>query len=638
MNYKNIILIGQPNSGKSTIFNVLSDIKTSTSNFAGSSGEIGETIISFAGEGWRLYDLPGVYSLNPTQESERITLEFLTHTKIDLIINVVDSTSVTRSLELTCELLELGLPMIIALNMIDEASAHGVEIDTNMLSLEIGKPVVPTSALKGKGIKQLLEAGENYIRKVPSYSFCPGFTRHIEGRIAEIEKAMVTNPFPNISRRFLAVKAIEYPAIIPPADFAYVKDLVLAFEKESRLMHNMDGFESISYERHHLAMKVSEKVSKFVARHSRSRSDKLDDALLHPLWGQLIMILFFFVYFFAIFFVGSTLSSLVEPLIASIGESFAPLKESHEFLWFSINGAYMGFAGVVGIVLPYFLPLVLITSLFEESGYLSRVAFLSDGLFHRIGLHGKSAIPLILGFGCAIPAIYATRILENRRDRQITSVLLQFIPCSARIAVIFALAAAFTGPVWAVIIFAYVLFVIALSGKIMSKLLTMPIGLVLEIPRLKVPSVGLSLSKTWMKLKDFSKEALVFLVLGSIVLGWIEYFKVAYYIDIALSPLTGFILGLPEQIGSTLIFGFLRKELIIVMATQALQVQSIAELPLTTNQIITFIVFVTFYLPCLTTFVVLTKEFGKKFSLAAAGFSVLVATVSALLFRIALSL
>lgn len=638
MSYKNIILIGQPNSGKSTIFNVLSDIKTSTSNFAGSSGEINETIISFGGEGWRLYDLPGVYSLNPTQESERITLEFITKTQIDLIINVVDATSLTRSLELTCELLELGLPMIVALNMMDEASAHGVSIDTVALAAEVGNPVVETSALKGKGIKQLLEAGENYIRLKKTNTNCPRFTRHIEGRVAEIENAMVTNPFPSISRRFVAIKAIEYPSIIPTADFAPLNDIVQDFEKESRLMHNMDGFESISYERHHLAMKVSEKVSKFVARRSRSRSDIMDDALLHPLWGQLIMLCFFFIYFFAIFYVGSLLSALVEPMIVSLGESFAPLKESNEFLWFSINGAYMGFAGVVGIVLPYFLPLVLITSLFEESGYLARVAFLSDGLFHRIGLHGKSAVPLILGFGCAIPAIYATRILENKRDRQITSVLLQFIPCSARIAVIFALTAAFTGPVWAVIVFAYVLFVIAASGKIMSKMLTMPIGLVLEIPRLKVPSLSLSFAKTWMKTKDFAKEAVIFLVLGSIVLGWIEYFNVAYYIDLTLSPITGFVLGLPDQLGSTLVFGFLRKELIIVMASQALQVQSIAELPLTSDQIITFIIFVTFYFPCLTTFVVLSKEFGKKFSFAAASFSVLVALVSATLFRLILSI
>lgn len=245
MSYKNIILIGQPNSGKSTIFNVLSDIKTSTSNFAGSSGEINETIISFGGEGWRLYDLPGVYSLNPTQESERITLEFITKTQIDLIINVVDATSLTRSLELTCELLELGLPMIVALNMMDEASAHGVSIDTVALAAEVGNPVVETSALKGKGIKQLLEAGENYIRLKKTNTNCPRFTRHIEGRVAEIENAMVTNPFPSISRRFVAIKAIEYPSIIPTADFAPLNDIVQDFEKESRLMHNMDGFESI---------------------------------------------------------------------------------------------------------------------------------------------------------------------------------------------------------------------------------------------------------------------------------------------------------------------------------------------------------------------------------------------------------
>ena len=143
-----------------------------------------------------------------------------------------------------------------------------------------------------------------------------------------------------------------------------------------------------------------------------------------------------------------------------------------------MHGAVQGFIGIVGIVLPYFIPLVLLTAIFEETGYLSRVAFLIDGLMHKIGLHGKSVVPIILGFGCSVPAIYATRMIENPRDRMITAVLIPFVPCSARIAVIFALSAAFTGPFWAVVVFAYVIFILALHGKVMSKFLSKPTGLI----------------------------------------------------------------------------------------------------------------------------------------------------------------
>jgi ferrous iron transport protein B len=294
----------------------------------------------------------------------------------------------------------------------------------------------------------------------------------------------------------------------------------------------------------------------------------------------------------------------------------------------------MGLAGVLGIVFPYFLPLVFLTSLFEDTGYITRIAFLLDGIMHKIGLHGKSVAPFILGFGCSVPALYSTRMIENKRDRMITGVLVPFVPCTARIAVIFALTAAFAGPVWAIVVFFFVLLVISISSKLMSKLLSKPTGLIMDIPNLKLPSAKISLKRTWYKIKDFTREAFLFLIGGSIVLGWIEYFQVEKYINTLFAPVLTYILGLPEQLGSTLVFGFLRKELIIVMANQAMGVPTLSELPMTLAQIMIFIIFVTLYFPCLATLVVLWKEFGKKTALAASIFSVIVATFSAFLFRI----
>lgn len=634
MNIKKIVLIGQPNCGKSSIFNVLSDIKTSTSNFTGTTVSASESLINVNFETVKLIDLPGTYSLNPTQGEEKVTLDYIVNNNIDLIINVIDANSLTRSLELTIELLELGLPMIVALNMIDEAEAHGIQIDTNALEQKLKTRVFPTAAIKGKGVKELIDEAAKQLDEKHVINFEHYFTKHIENAIDNIDAKIETNPYPNLSSRFIALKAVEYPDILPENVLTQIKDLTKEFEIETKTLHNMDGFESIAYERHHLAMKISEETMKFVKRNKRLFSEKLDDYLLHPVFGHFFILAFFFIYFFTIFVVGTNISNLLEAPLDSLGTYLNPLKTSAPFLWYTLNGAYMGLVGIVGIVLPYFLPLIFLTVIFEELGYLSRVAFLVDGLFHKIGLHGKSVVPMILGFGCSVPAIYATRIIDNKRDKEISAMLIPFIPCSARIAVIFALTAAFTGPIWALVVFAFVLLIIAISGKIMSKYSSQAIGLVLEMPRLKMPGLGIALKKTWYKIRAFIKEAIPFLMIGSVVLGWIEYFNVASYLNIFFSPILKYILGLPQELGSTLIFGFFRKELILVMMSQALGAQSLSAIHLPVAQIVIFIIFVTLYFPCFTTFVVICKEFSWKLGLKTAVFSILMATVSAFLFRL----
>ena len=316
---------------------------------------------------------------------------------------------------------------------------------------------------------------------------------------------------------------------------------------------------------------------------------------------------------------------------------YEPLKLISPFLWYTLDGLFQGIAGSIGIVLPYFLPLLILTSLFEDTGYMSRIAFLLDGLFHRIGLHGKSVAPFIMGFGCTVPALYATRIIENERDRLITGVLINFIPCSARLTVIFAISSAFTGPIWTAFIFFFVLLIIAINGKILSYFFTKPTGLILEIPNLKLPSLRTTFKKTQFKVKEFLKVAVPYLILGSIVLGWFEYFGASKILNSFFSPLVTNVLGLPEQLGSTLIFGFLRKELIIVMASQAMGVKSFSQLGLTTAQALVFTIFVILYIPCISTFAVFWKEFGAKTVVLTTIFSITMATLCGLFFKIILN-
>lgn len=630
------VLIGQPNSGKSTLFKVLSDIKITTS---GPTVEINSTDINLYGDTLRLIDLPGLFSLNYLHPAEEITVKFLLHQKIDLIINVVDASMLTRSLELTIELLELGIPVIIALNLEDVAEKQGHIIDSKKLSEILNVPTVPTQAIYGKGAKNLLDEIKklltNPIRKQKYFTF----THHLEEEICFIEQKIKEHINGNdVTPRFYAIKAIENPSMLSKNIIEHIEDEQKQVIENLQKVHKMDGFECISYERHHLAMKISEQVCIIKPSRKTPFINKFDNLLLHPIFGYFFLIGFFFLYFFLIFIVGDFLAGLAEKPLNLLAIEIDKLKEYNDFLFHTVNGAFQGFSGILGIVLPYFIPLVLLTSIYEETGYLSRVAFLIDGLMHKIGLHGKSVVPIILGLGCSVPAIYATRMIENPRDRMITAVLIPFVPCSARIAVIFALAAAFTGPFWAIVIFAYVILVIALHGKVLSKFLTKPTGLILDIPRLQRPSLRGSLKSTWLRTKDFLKEASVFLLLGSIVLSWIEYFHAADFLNKLFEPILTYILGLPQELGSTLIFGFLRKELILVMANQSLGVHFIHELPLNIIQVVSFIVFVTFYFPCLTTFVVILKEFGAKVVFFSAILSLVVATFSAYLFKIILSL
>lgn len=632
---RTIVLIGQPNSGKSTLFRVLSDIKSADT---GSTVDIKSTAINIHGLEFNLIDLPGIYSLNYTQPAEEMTSKFLMNQNIDLVINVIDASMLTRSLELTVELLELGIPVVAALNLQDEAERRGISINKEMLETLLGIPVISIHATHGKGAKELVDSCYRTINKPNKNQKPIEYTHHLEVHIEALAKSIAAHTKGmNGSPRYYAVKALENPSMLPEGIVNAVHIQREEIERDMYEHHKKDMFETVSYERHHISMSISEKIS--ITNKSRKMPlvEKFDSFLLHPIFGYFFLIIFFFLYFFSIFVIGNFLSGLTSPPLEWLGTLFEPLKADQPFLWNTINGAYMGVVGILGIVLPYFLPLVLLTSLYEESGYLARVAFLVDGLMHRIGLHGKSVAPFILGFGCSIPAIYATRMIENRRDRIVTAALIPFVPCSARIAVIFALTAAYTGPIWAFIIFAYVLLMIAIHGKVLSKFLSKPVGLIMDIPRLKAPSAKSSIKKTWIKIVDFIKEAIVFLVLGSIALGWVEYFNAAHYLNILFAPVLDFVLGLPEALGSTLFFGFFRKELILVMASQSLGVSSISHLPLTPEQIVVFIVFVTFYFPCFTTFVVIWKEFGWKVVLLSSVISMVVAAVSGFIFKVILA-
>jgi ferrous iron transport protein B len=267
-------------------------------------------------------------------------------------------------------------------------------------------------------------------------------------------------------------------------------------------------------------------------------------------------------------------------------------------------------------VLPYLLPFLVGLALLEDSGYLPRVAFLMDNLMHRLGLHGKSIIPFILGYGCSVPAVMATRIMESPRDRFVVALLAILIPCSARSVIIFALVAYAIGPWWALGVYFLNLVVIAVLGRVSTWMLAeVSPGLIMEIPEYRRPTLITVLRKSWRSLKDFIVVAWPILIVGSVVLSLLKYYKLESLLNQALAPLTS-LLGLPSVVGTTLIFGIMRKELSLVMLNEALGTTQLSTV-LTQTQLLTFTVFVLFYIPCASTIAALSREIGWRGAAAA---------------------
>jgi ferrous iron transport protein B len=635
-----VVFIGQPNSGKSTLFNSIAGNKAETSNFPGTSIKHTHSRVNIEGRLLDIVDLPGTYSLCSTDPAERVVLTHLFGEKPDLVVNVVDASTLSRGLELTLELIELGYPMVVALNMIDVAERKGVRTDPAGIERLLGVPVVATVAAHGRGVKELLDRAFDVLDKGESPRSLR-FSDDVEDQVAEIERALPPG-FPLVSNaRFTAVKLIE-TAGHACGDFlgAVEPGLKAAIDRAREAIERRRGspaYEAISAERHHLAMKISEEGSRLLHGKRMTWDERVDAVLMHPFLGYVILAAVFVAFFFIIFEVGSPLESL---LLGPFSKLKAALSSrlGDGLLFYLAEGLIQGVGGGVAIVLPYFLPLLFLMSALEDLGYLARAGFLLDAFMHRIGLHGKSISPFILGFGCNVPAIVSTRILESQRDRILTSILIPFIPCSARTTIVLALVAFYLGPLWAMGFYAANILVVAVVGWIISRFIKEPSpGLILEIPSLKAPRIGSILRKTWLQIYSFVKFAWPILIVGSLVLSLLSYVRADRWINDVLAPLVVKGLGLPHELGVTLVFGFLRKELSLIMMLQALDVdyQSVMTV-ISREQIVVFTVFISFFIPCLSTFAILWKEIGKKWALLSAGLSVGVALVLSWAVRLAL--
>lgn len=565
-----IALIGQPNCGKSTLFNQVAGYKAETGNFSGTTVTFTESKVRVAGEVVEIVDLPGAYTLEANSPAEREAACYLRSNEVDVIVNVVDASRLALGLELTLELLPLNKPVVLALNMMDEADRVGLRIDGPGLQKELGMPVLPLVASKGRGVKGV-------------------FLKAFEvGRNGSNRKQ---------AQRGEAEAGGNFLEKVEPG------------------------------QRHEQARNLAQKYVQQGERRISVR-DRLDDLLLHPLWGYIILLFILFLFFQAVYGIGQ----LIEPPLLAFFDAItrgvlAPFG-SDSLLGEIILGVMQGIAAGIAIVLPYLLPFLFGLGVLEDIGYLPRVAFLMDALMHRIGLHGKAIVPFILGYGCNVPAVMSTRALDEPRDRYLAAALATLVPCAARLAVVFGLVAFYLGPLAAFALYLFNLLVIALTGRILSGLMPEDTpGLILEMPTYRIPTLKNVTGKAWFRVREFVVEAWPILIAGSAILAALNYFNTAIAFNWLVRPLT-WSLGLPAEVGVPLIFGILRKELSLVMLGQALGTVNF-NVALSIPQMVTYATFVMFYLPCLATLSVLRRELGTRAMLAISALTVVVALIAA---------
>jgi ferrous iron transport protein B len=631
-----IAMAGQPNCGKSTIFNSIAGYKAITSNFPGTTVKYTETRTHIFGYTCHCIDLPGTYSLTAGDAAELEARRHLLSGEVDVIINVVDASLLIRSLELSLQLLELEVPMVLCLNMIDEAQRKGIQIDVQKLSGLLGIPVIPTIATTGKGLKELfIEVLSLYEEKKKGKTL--KFSKDIEETIKELESDLksVWKEDNKVPLRFFSIKLLENDELFVNEirHTPYSFDRLRLFQERLEQAHGVASDEVISSERHALAMNLFEQASKVIHPPKKDIRIGIDHWVMHKFFGYLILAAVFYGFFNFIFGIGGYIE---EPLIGIFDQWIKTLEGylgEGSLSFFLSKGVLQGITGGIAIVLPYLVPFLIGLSILEDIGYLPRVAFLMDVFMHRIGLHGKSIIPFILGYGCSVPAVMATRILEFPQHRFIVSILTTMIPCAARITIIFALVAFLISANAALAIFALNLLVVAVSGKILTTLYPQAnLGLILEIPAYQLPPLRNTLKKSWYRIQEFIVIAWPILIVGSALLALMEYGGIERYINWFTSPLTH-LLGLPFSVGTTLIFGLLRKELSMIMLTQALGTSQVLTV-MTKAQVMVFTVFVTFYIPCLATIAALWKEIGKKGALLAILFTLSVAFILAIMTRV----
>ena len=597
-----ILLIGQPNVGKSSLLNALVGPRVTVSNYPGTTVEITKAKKKFNNTEIEFVDTPGIYSISDRSEEEKVTEKALFEEDKDATITITDATSLERSFYMVLQILEAQVPTVLALNFVEDAKKKGIEIDYEKLGKILGVPVISLNPLTKKGIDKLLDAVLK-IKKIPKRTFTIGYDDDIEKAINKISSQIKETSIP---KRFIALRVLE-----GDEDFhKFLKDKrVIGDAKESLKEDHPKVAEDISITRYGTASFIAEKVTQIVHLEKKKKlSEKIDNILLHRIWSPFITVLFFLAIFSTLLFLGNLIQSVLMGLTESFLSSFGTAEYS--IIAIVLVQGLTGLAAGVSIALPYVFLFYLLLGLLEDIGLLSRFIVIAERFLKKLGLPGKSFIPLALGLGCTAPAIRATRVLSSKKEQFNTASLFAFVPCSSRIAIIMGVVGFYGGTKLAFSVFATVFIaglIWAFGIKKVIPLKSEP--LLLELPPYRRPFIKNILAKSWIRMKDFVYIVIPLLILGGIVYGILDISGFTNIIVKPLSPITN-LLGLPAVANIPLIFGFLQKDLTGGMLVSVLgnEISSV----LTPLQIYIFGVVSIIGIPCIIALGMLIREFGFK--------------------------
>lgn len=633
-------LVGNQNCGKTTLFNQLTGSNQHVGNFPGVTVDRKDGVI----KGYKntlITDLPGIYSMSPYSSEEIVTRNFLLKEKPKAIINIVDATNIERNLYLTMQLLELNMPMVVALNMMDEMSGNGGTVLINELEAHLGVPVVPISAAKGEGIDELV----SHVLHVAYYQEKPQFLQHFDNQaldrcINAIEHLIEDHAKKaRIPLRFAASKLAENDSLLlEQLDLSQnEKEILEHIRKQLEEESNLDCSAAIASDRFHSIIDICRQtVKKPHESKERLRSQKIDQFLTGKYTGIPAFIGIMGIVFFLTFnVIGSFLQGILENGVAVVTNYVDTLLTQaqinvalHSLI---IDGIFNG-VGTVLSFLPIIVTLFFFLSILEDSGYMARVAFIMDKLLRKIGLSGRSIVPMLIGFGCTVPGVMASRTLSSRRDRQMTIILTPFMSCSAKLPIYaFFTSVFFPGKGALVMIFLYVfgiltgiIFALILKGSLFKG---EPVPFVMELPNYRMPGAKNVCQLLWEKAKDFLQRAFTVIFVATIIIWFLQTFDLKFNIvteskESILAILAGYIapifspLGFGDwRISTALISGFMAKE--SVVSTLSILYGSTQSLlmSLTTPAALSLLIFCLLYTPCIAAIASIKRELNGKWAL-----------------------
>ena len=633
-------LAGNQNCGKTTLFNQLTGSNQHVGNFPGVTVDqkmgtiIGHRNVS-------VVDLPGIYSLSPYTSEEIVTSDFLLKQRPDGIINIIDATNIERNLYLTLQLIELQIPMVLALNMMDEILANSGSIDIQGLQEELGIPVIPITATKKQGISELTEQALSVVnenKKPERIDFCSGAVHRAIHAIAHIIEDHAQKQ--NIPNRFAATRLVEgdEPLLTSLGLTENEKDMIEHAVREMETEVDMDREAALADMRYQFIEEICGKcVVKAKESREYRRSVGLDSILTHKIWAiPSFLIIMFAVFGLTFGVIGIPLSELLKGGIESIGGGVENALETYGLnpmiQSLIVDGIFAGVGAVLSFV-PIIVTLFFFLSFLEDSGYMARVAYVMDKPLRKIGLSGRSFVPMLMGFGCTVPAVMATRTLASERDKKMTILITPFMSCSAKVPIYALFAAAFFAKYQAFVMMGLYLIGILLgilSGFIMKKTVFKgdPVPFVMELPNYRFPSAKTVLIHMWEKAKDFIQRAFTVIFLATVVIWFLQSFDIRLNpvvdsADSMLAVVGRFVsrifvpIGFSDwRISTSLMTGFAAKEAVI-STLAVLTGASAAELGDTLHTLFSplaafsFLVFTLLYTPCIAAVATVRRELGS---------------------------